>query len=216
LFVVLTVADNQERKNLSRSMEIFANFIYDYDFPYGPGYPTNAEIIQEKGLTPVRNAKYIIITREFLRVGWNLRDYAQVLGINPNLLIYERGLAFEKLWAMYALSDAFLLSSKAEGLGLPLLEAMAVGIPCVATNCTAIAEVLGDGRGSLIDYEYIHIDPFGNAHRYWADRRSGATKLAEIYNNRDKDWTSKALEYVRSRTWDIPIEHLNRVIEELK
>lgn len=215
-FVVLTVADNQERKNLSRSMQIFSNFLYDYDFQYGPNLPTNLEVIQEKGLKPVRNATYIMVTREHLRVGWNLRDYAQVLGINPNLLIFERGLPFQKLWVMYAISDVFLLASKAEGLGLPILESMAVGVPCLATNCTAISELLGDDRGCLIDYDYVHTDPFGNAHRYWADRRDGAFKLGHIYNTRKIDRSSKGLEYVRKRTWDIPIKQLNRVLDELK
>ena len=216
VFVVLTVADNQERKNLSKSIEVFANFLYDYDFPYDPHGPTNSEIIQEKGLKPVRNAKYIMVTREHLRVGWKLRDYAQVCGINPNLLIFERGLPFKKLWAMYAISDCFLLTSKAEGLGLPLLESMAVGVPCLATNCTAIAELLGDGRGSLIDYEYTHLDCFGNANRYWASREDGAAKLAQIYETRDIDRTSKGREYAESRTWDIAIQKLNNVLEELK
>ena len=78
VFVVLTVADNQERKNLSRSMEIFANFLYDYDFPYDPHGSTNLEIIQEKGLQPVRKAKYIMVTRERLRVGWKLRDLSLI------------------------------------------------------------------------------------------------------------------------------------------
>jgi glycosyltransferase involved in cell wall biosynthesis len=139
-----------------------------------------------------------------------------VLGINPSLLIFERGLPFKKLWVMYAISDCFLLASKAEGLGLPLLEAMAVGVPCLATNCTAIAELLADGRGSLIEYEYTHIDPFGNANRYWASREDGARKLAQMYETRDVDRTSKARAYAESRTWDIAIEQLNNVIEELK
>ena len=214
VFVVLTVCDNQERKNISRSMKMFADFLYD--FPKVEDEHKRRKDEDLPALEPVRNAKYIIVTREHLRVGWNLRDYAQVLGINPNLLIFERGLEFKKLWTIYAISDVFLLASKAEGLGLPLLESMAVGVPCLATNCTAIAELLGDGHGDLIDYEYTHIDPFGNANRYWASRKDGAEKLAHIYNTRDVDRTSKALEYVRSRTWDIPIKQLNRVLEELK
>ena len=93
---------------------------------------------------------------------------------------------------------------------------MAVGVPCLATNCTAIAELLGDGRGSLIDYEYTHLDCFGNANRYWASREDGAAKLAQIYETRDIDRTSKGREYAESRTWDIAIQKLNNVLEELK
>jgi len=214
MFVVLTVADNQERKNLSRSMKMFADFLYD--FPNVEDEHRRRKIEGLPALEPPRNARYIIVTREHLRVGWNLRDYAQVLGINPNLLIFERGLDFKKLWAIYAISDVFLLASKAEGLGLPLLESMAVGVPVLATNCTAMAELLGDGRGTLIDYEYTHIDPFGNAKRYWASRKDGAFKLSHIYNMRDIDRTSKALDYVRHRTWDIAVAQLNNALEKFK
>jgi len=216
MFIVLTVADNQERKNLSRSMEIFADFIYDF-----PNVDAEHARRREEGLPmlkPVRKAKYVLVTRERLRVGWNLRDYAQVLGINPDVLIFERGLSFKKLWAVYAVADVLLLSSKAEGLGLPLLEAMAVGTPCLGTNCTAIAELLGEGRGTLIDYldhpDLSYIDPFGNAHRYFAKRSHGKEQLQKIYENRPD--TSKAREYVESRSWDIPVQHLCRVVDGLK
>ena len=214
LFVVLTVADNQERKNLSRSMEIFADFLYDHDFSQYPEGVTPADIIKEKDLKPVRNAKYVMVTREFLRVGWKLRDYAQTLGINSNLMIFERGLPFKRLWAVYAVSDCFLLTSKAEGLGLPILESMAIGVPCLATNCTAVAELLADDRGFLIEPDYTHIDPFGNAYRYWAGRIDGAEKLAKIYDDRPD--VSKAREYAESRTWDIAIKQLNDVLQELE
>ncbi len=42
-------------------------------------------------------------------------------------------------------SDVFVLSSLWEGLGLVLLEAMAVGLPIVATGVSAIPEVVQDG-----------------------------------------------------------------------
>ena len=31
-------------------------------------------------------------------------------------------------------------------------------------------ELLVDGRGFLIDHEYLHVDPFGDGHRYWIDK----------------------------------------------
>jgi glycosyltransferase involved in cell wall biosynthesis len=46
--------------------------------------------------------------------------------------------------------DLFALSSKHEGLGLALLEAMAAGVPCVATNVEGIPEVVTDGFDGLL------------------------------------------------------------------
>jgi glycosyltransferase involved in cell wall biosynthesis len=35
---------------------------------------------------------------------------------------------------MYSSVDAFVLASHGEGWGLPYMEAMAMGLPCIATN----------------------------------------------------------------------------------
>ena len=191
-FIVLTVADNQERKNLARAMEI----VSDVDSEH---------------------IKYNLVTREHNPVGWKLRDFAQEVGINKIFSIYERGISFKQLWSLYAIADAFLLPSKAEGLGLPLLEAQSVGIPCVGTDCTAIAELLGDNRGYLIDPDYIYRDPFGNGNRYLASRKHGASIIQMLHDNRGKSIgiIKNAREYVEGRDWQTPIDQLNEALEKL-
>lgn len=91
-FVVLTVAENQERKNLSTGLEIFAEFAKDKD------------------------TKYLMVTREHSRAGWILTDLAQELKINDKFTILEKGMPFPQLWSIYAMADVFFLPSKAEGL----------------------------------------------------------------------------------------------------
>ena len=51
---------------------------------------------------------------------------------------------------LYAAADAFVFPSLAEGFGLPVLEAMAVGGCVVCHDSPAVAEVLGDA-GVLVD-----------------------------------------------------------------
>jgi glycosyltransferase involved in cell wall biosynthesis len=192
-YIVLTVADNQERKNLSRSMEIFAEFSQGKE-----------------------NVKYALVTREHLHVGWKLRDLAAELGIHDKFLIFERGMEFPKLWSLYASADAFLLTSKAEGLGLPILEAMAVGLPCVATDCTALRELLADERGLLISWDYAYRDPFGNGRRYFASQRVGMKLLNGLYKGRYKVNVKKVKEYMQERSWDYAISQMERALDAVK
>jgi glycosyltransferase involved in cell wall biosynthesis len=52
--------------------------------------------------------------------------------------------ADETLAALYASADVLLCTSRAEGFGLPPLEALAQGTPVVASSLPALREVLGD------------------------------------------------------------------------
>ena len=196
-FVVLTVADNQERKNLAASMEAFAEFS-----------------------KKVPNSQYVMVTREHNMVGWKLRDLAQELGISDKLMIYERGVEFKQLWTIYASADVFVLPSKAEGRGLPLLEAMACGILCVGTDCTGISESLVGGRGILVPYEYTHRDPFGNGMRYWINKSELVNALDTAYEDRESDEmksvTHTARAYVETLDWNNAVDILCEGIKDYK
>lgn len=195
-FVVLTVADNQERKNLSRSLEIFKDF-------------------SEK-----RKAIYWLVTRPRSPVGWKLEDYAMRLGIFDRVQIYERGMPQRNLWSLYAAADAMLLASKAEGLAMPILEAMACRLPCVGTRCAAIEEHLSGGQGLLIEPDYVMCDPWGNSNRYLAGRDDGAYKLrlwdVGMSNADNAAMLDKAEAYARARVWDAAGDVLMGAIERAK
>lgn len=47
-------------------------------------------------------------------------------------------------------ADAFMLSSISEGIPLTLIEAMASGLPCVATNVGGVPELISDGETGLL------------------------------------------------------------------
>jgi glycosyltransferase involved in cell wall biosynthesis len=54
------------------------------------------------------------------------------------------------LQALYRHASCLLYLSLAEGFGLPLIEAMSMGAPIVASNRTSIPEILGDA-GLIVD-----------------------------------------------------------------
>jgi glycosyltransferase involved in cell wall biosynthesis len=61
---------------------------------------------------------------------------------------------------LYAGSSAFVLPSLYEGFGLPLLEAMACGVPVIASNSSSIPEVVGD---AALLVPPMHAEAFADA-----------------------------------------------------
>lgn len=191
-FVVLTVADNQERKNLSRGFEIVAE-------------------LKKHGV----KVKHVLVTRENSMVGWKLYDLAMRFGISSDLHVFQSGLPFRDLYALYAGADAFLLCSKGEGLGLPIMEAMSVGVPVVASAVGAIPELLADERGWPIEPEYMMIDPFGNQNRYFMSISRAVEALLSIHRGEEKERTAKARKFIQEFSWDTAAGQVDKAVSEL-
>lgn len=71
------------------------------------------------------------------------------LGIEDKVLLTGK-VSEEKLKAYYETADVFLCMSEHEGFGVPLLEAMKMGVPVVACRSSAIPETM-DGAGVLVN-----------------------------------------------------------------
>ena len=69
------------------------------------------------------------------------------------VLVYDGMLSSERLGALYRAADAFVLATHGEGWGLPLLEAMACGLPTVATAWGGHIDFMAEGRGFLVGVE---------------------------------------------------------------
>lgn len=196
-FVVLTVADNQERKNLWAGME-------------------SIQLLKKQTDKKIR---YILVTRVDSPVGYKLNDLAIEMGLTRELLLFNRGLPVQDLWGLYAVSDVYLSTSKAEGLGMPVLEAMACGIPCVASDTGAHRELLEKGRGFLIPSAYEFRDVWGNSRRSMIDTQRVADVLVSISSTIPAPGFSisieKSLDDVQDRTWDIPVMQVHQKIEEI-
>lgn len=72
-----------------------------------------------------------------------LAKIARTLPRGRKQVILAGHVSDDELIAFYRNALAFVFPSLHEGFGLPLLEAMAVGCPVIASNCSAFPEVVG-------------------------------------------------------------------------
>lgn len=78
-----------------------------------------------------------------------LREQAANLGIGSQIRFLGH---IEEISLLYPALDVLLLPSRYEGLPITVLEAMAVGLPIIASRLDGIAEVLVDGEsGCLVE-----------------------------------------------------------------
>jgi glycosyltransferase involved in cell wall biosynthesis len=102
----------------------------------------------------------------------NQRGLAELVRLLP--FLPERDLK-----GLHAYAEAFLMPSRAEGFGLPILEAMSVGTPVIASSIPAHREVAGDAA-VLLDPD--DVDGWATAlrspDRLAAGRSSGPARSA--------------------------------------
>jgi glycosyltransferase involved in cell wall biosynthesis len=118
---------------------------------------TVARLTEQKGIADLLAAAPAVLARvpgaRFVVVGdgplaAGLRTEAARAGLDGRFRL-ETGPV--DLPALYRAADLFVLPSRFEGLPLALLEAMAAGVPVIATRTTGSDEVVEDGRtGTLV------------------------------------------------------------------
>lgn len=78
--------------------------------------------------------------------GWeteSVKERTRALGIADGVRLLGY-VSDERLAALYRMARVFAMPSRYEGFGLPPLEAMACGCPCIVSNAASLPEVVGD------------------------------------------------------------------------
>jgi glycosyltransferase involved in cell wall biosynthesis len=84
-------------------------------------------------------------------MGWQPAALLRELALSgPGEIVLTGPVSAADLDALYRGSAAFVYPSLYEGFGLPVLEAMARGVPTIASNASSVPEVLGDA-GIAVD-----------------------------------------------------------------
>jgi len=105
-------------------------------------------------MTAFANARKSGVPHQLVCVGpygWASRDlsgHIERLGIR-DAVHFTGYVAFEHLPAIYNLADFFAFPSLYEGFGLPVVEAMASGIPVLTSNTSSLGEIAGDAAETI-------------------------------------------------------------------
>ncbi|MFQ3682636.1 glycosyltransferase [Roseiflexus sp.] len=65
----------------------------------------------------------------------------------PVVLLYNRALNAQRMAELYQSADCFVLPTRGEGWGMPVLEAMACGVPAIATDWSGLTTFLNQENG---------------------------------------------------------------------
>lgn len=79
----------------------------------------------------------------------SLRSQIERLGAGPFVQL-DGAVNPDRIRDVYASAHCFCIASFAEGIPVVLMEAMAMGLPCVATRITGIPELIRDGIDGLL------------------------------------------------------------------
>lgn len=133
-----------------------------------------------------------IQTMKSMATQWGVEERLRLLGpVTEN----------EKSWYL-SNCDAFMHPSRAEGFGLPVVEAMSFGKPVFASNLTSLPEICGDAAFYFSSFEEDHIQ-----HTF----REGM----QCYKKKGNDMVMELKERSRKFNWERSAEEYFKVYQTL-
>ncbi len=117
-----------------------------------------------------------------------LRETVAELGLGGNV-VFPEYVSAEDLEGLYALAACFVFASINEGFGIPILEAMARGVPVACSNVSALPEVAGEAARYFDPYD---VKDMGDALLELLDDRALAQRLIERGRAREATFTWEA------------------------
>ncbi|HPG94622.1 MAG TPA: glycosyltransferase [Dokdonella sp.] len=146
---------------------------------YKKAFGSGAEGSRTKLVIKTLNAEIVPEQSRALRDA--LRD-------DPDVIVIERTLSREETLQLVAACDAVVSLHRSEGLGLLLVEAMALGKPVIATDYSATTEFLSSQTGWPVDFDLVRVAegeyPFHEG-QSWArpDENHAAWQMRQVLRN---------------------------------
>lgn len=139
------------------------------------------------------------------------------------IFIYNNKIADYQMATLYRSADCFVLPTRGEGWGMPILEAMACGLPTIATGWSAQTEFMNDKNSYILNSKKL-IDAQAKCPYYqgfqWADpdEEHLIELMRHVYENQDeasKKGLYAAKEVAELWTWESAakkiLDRLNKI-----
>jgi glycosyltransferase involved in cell wall biosynthesis len=185
-FVFLMVGKHERRKSVEETIEAFGRA-----FPQGSPEAVELWLKVDHPLFPER-----------------IEALRSACSPDRRIRFVRPGLSDAGMASLYNRADAFVYPTKAEGFGLPTIEAMACGLPVITTNYSAQATFLQHvpglfrevefDLGEIVDPDHDHFygaDYAGTGYGRWALPRieSVAAAMREVHGDIEA-WRGRARE----------------------
>ena len=151
-----------------------------------------------------------------------VREFFEKHELPPEILVIQEDLSTGEILDLFKKSNALVNPTRGEGFGLPMAEAMALGIPTITTRYGGQSDFSSDETSWLVDYEFEYSKSHLKERRsVWCnpDSDSLARRMREVYEAGPADIekkTSKAKKFVTTNlTWDLIAEKVLTMAETL-
>ena len=133
----------------------------------------------------------------------------------PDVQVIKEDLNPSQIKALYLQSNVLVAPSCGEGFGLPIGEAMILGLPVITTNWGGQTDFCNDSNCWLLNYEFsISKTHFNLDNSYWANPCSNhlSSLLKELFNSSKEEILQKTIiaqKSLLSYTWN-NVSHITK------
>lgn len=163
-FRFLTVGKYEHRKSIDETLEAFAQVHANRP---------DLELVIKSNYFTNRDQKFQALQRKIASLGLT------------NVSVLWGDMTDTELADLYRGCDTFVLPSKAEGWGLPLIEAVAAGMPVITTMYSGHTEFLNHALDSVLPVDYVMTDVDCPEYRsYYPDSKGqwGSWARPDVYS----------------------------------